>query len=184
MNNLIIAVVILILVGIGSSYAASYFNRRARGIEKRAEDFVRQRLMKRKSISLIEFFKNKNFSNPELSDAESVIEKISNIINITKDKFYPDDKLGEILEVKRQDLFISDAEWEKAKIGNWDHVVPFIDDIYSYFELHTNINKLENHQRIKLPKTEDEWDEFFMNTKLIDLVEILSKISVFKKDKP
>lgn len=172
--NLLFAIVLLAGVGVAGTCLASYLSRHLNKIEKVAEIFVRNRMLNRKVISQQNFFNAAKLSDEDFIKAKWLVNEIANITGIDVGLFRPDDKLCEIFRVYRIELEITDIEWKKANIDDWDFIEVFIEKIISFLELRTDINLWEGIPEIPhVPRNDDEWNNLFLNTKLIDLIKLL-----------
>lgn len=174
--NIIFLILMLFGIGLIGTCLVSYLNRHIDRIEKAAEIFVRNRLLNRGAISN-DFFYSAKLSPEDTIKARWLIGEIANIAGIDDKLFRPEDKLCDIFRVYRKELNISDEEWKKAKIDEWDYIEVFVEGIMSFLELRTDIDRWQGSLEIPhMPINEDQWDDLFLNEKLIDIIKVISPL--------
>lgn len=172
----IIGFSITILVGISVAALANYLNRHFIKIIKKANDCVCQRLLTREPMSQELFFDSVSLSEEELLKAKWLLKKIAmQLPRCNIELLYPDDKLEELLKVRREELRdVSEIDWRKARIKE-NYIMVFDDDIFDMLGKLVNERLLETSKGLShLPESEKEWYQFILEKRLIELVIFLA----------
>jgi len=173
----IIGFSITILVGISVAALANYLNRHFIKIIKKANDCVCQRLLIREPMSQELFFDSVSLSEEEeLLKAKWLLKKIAMLLpGCHVELLYPDDKLKELLKVRREELRdVSETDWQKARIKE-NYIMVFDDDIFDTLGKLVDERLLEISKGLfYLPESEKEWYQFILEKPLIELVIFLA----------
>ena len=166
------------VIGIVSVILPKYLNRHIIQINKKAKEYVRNRLQKRENYSLDNFFNELIITEESRSRAIIVLQKIASEMGVTVERLRPDDRLCDLLKVQQNELEIVDQEtWKKAKLQ--EGFIVFIYEIMQVLEDSYNKKDWENKwlqiPKDRRPHNDEDWVDFILPMTLKELIVFFEK---------
>ncbi len=172
--NVFISIIILILVVAFVIWIAEYLCKPAVNLENQARQVVHERMLRRKKLTNNEF--EELFENPLGDESRKFLflEVVSRITEIDKFLFRPDDVFSEIFKISRNDLKVTEKDWDRSGLRGLDSFEVYIEEIHDYLELNTNIEKWD--KKYPEPATRDASIHLLYSTDLNNLLNIIDPI--------
>ncbi len=172
--NIFISIIILIVVVAFVIWIAEHLCKPAVNLENKARQVVRGRMLRREKLTNNEF--EELFKAPLGDESKKYLflEVVSRITDIDKFLFRPDDVFSEVFKISRTDLKVTEKEWDQAGLKGLDSFEVFIEEMYEYLELNTNMERWK--MKYSEPATRAASVNLLSNTDLNNLLNLMSPL--------
>ena len=153
------------------TYVTNRLNKDSQDLIETAESIVMTKLANRDVISAQKVVQQCSIPNDLQANAVAILNGLAKILRQGVNKLHADDLLSDVLQVKRSEFGSSYAKvWEKS--GLKKHISVYSDDVFTFFETHTNAEKWsETWSSLESPpRNEDEWIDLIESMSVCDLL--------------
>lgn len=165
-------------VAVGVARLAEWLNRGQTRIIHAAEAEVRRRLDHREHVAPESILEASGIPADLAGPAMDLLRGLSQVIGIDPGRLRPDDVLGDLLRVGRNDLpEVSARDWEKAEFHEFVEVHSY--DIMYLVEQHSDWKRWrENYnQMANPPRNEEEWIDLIMSMTMSEFLSTFAPMS-------
>lgn len=181
--GLAISILVLGLVGVAATWAASRLNRDRLSLQEKARAVIRERLVQLPPQHSLESFIANCVSVDDRAKARLLLEEISKSLQVPIDSLAFDARLREVLRVPVSELGKTDSPRGQPSP---EYVEPFTYDLLHVLEKLSDKKSWEEQWKAKpeLPRNEEALADFVMEMNPAELLRFFAPLSVIRGQTP